>query len=337
MMRSTLLVLAAVYSSALCQTPPSITPEQALAAFNSAVSEDRLVGSGSAFELLQQLRPPVMAADDWADQRDRLLDELTRRASEVVTRYTKGDEVPQKKADYDRCAALYEAANQLESSPRAQARMWFCRGGSYLEPGEQRDFAKAVDDLKRAIQIAPDDGGYHYNALGVAYLQQGLTTEAAAEFQKATEHDSPTWTFPRHDLALTYLETGDYAGAQEKYREAIARAGDQQTGYLHYNLGLLAHELGKRKEAQTEYETALKLFQDQMAREEGRNAPERAVVFKNDAAEAYNALGALWAAEGKRKRAAEAYEQSLKLNPGLAAARSNLDLLQGRAKKPIKH
>jgi tetratricopeptide (TPR) repeat protein len=235
MMRLTLLALAAVCSSALCQTPQPTTPEQALAEFNTAVSSGRLTGSGSAFELLQQMRPQV-AADDWADQRDRLLDEITRRASEVVTRYTKGDEVPQKKADYDRCAALYEAANQLDPNPRAEARMWFCRGRLYLEPGDQRDFGKAVEYLKLAIQIAPDDGGYHYNALGVAYLQEGLTTEAAAEFQKAIDHDSPAWTYPRHALALTYLETGDYTAAQGKYREAIAKAGGQQTGYLHYNL-----------------------------------------------------------------------------------------------------
>ena len=180
--------------------------------------------------------------------------------------------------------------------------MWFCRGRSYLEPGEQRNFGKAVKCLKQAI-----------------------------------EHDSSTWTFPRHDLALAYLEAGDYAAAQEKFREANDNAGDQQTGYLHYNLGLLAHQLGKRKEAELEYQTARQLFENQAKQEEGRNAPERAVVFRNDAAEAYNALGALWAGEGKHRQAAEAYEQSLKLNPNLEAARRNLDLLQSRGKKLAKH
>jgi tetratricopeptide (TPR) repeat protein len=334
-MRLTLLLLAALSTPAFCQ-PPAGNPEQAMAEFAAAVSAGKLVGSGGAFELLQKMRP-LVDPDDWADQRDRLLDELTRRASQVVTRYTQGDEVPQKKTDYDRCADLYDAATQLEPSPRSEARMWFCRGRSYLEPGDQRDFGKAVECLRRAIQTAPDDGGYHYNALGVAYLQQGLTTEAAEQFQQAIQHDSPAWTYPRHDLALAYLEAGDYTAAQAKYREAIAKAGNQQTGYLHYNLGLIAHELGERREAQLEYETALKLFEDQMAQEEARQAPERAVVFKNDAAEAYNALGALWAGEGKRKQAAEAYEESLKLNPNLVAARSNLDLLQGRGKKPVTH
>jgi tetratricopeptide (TPR) repeat protein len=303
--------------------------------FDGAISAGKLVGDGSAFGLLEQMKP-VLSADDWADQRDRLLDELTRRGSQVVNRYTEGDEVPQQKSDYDRCAALYEAANRLEPSPRSEARMWFCRGRSYLEPGEQRNFDVAVEDLKRSIQADPDNGGYHYNALGVAYLQQGLTKEAAEQFQKAIDHDSPTWTYPRHHLALTYVETGDYLAAQQKYREAIAKAGDQQTGYLHYNLGLLAHQLGQKKEAEREYKMALQLFTDQTTREQERDAPERAAVFRNDAAQAYNALGALWASEGKRKQAAEAYAQSLKLNPDLEAAKSNRDLLNGLAKNPEK-
>jgi tetratricopeptide (TPR) repeat protein len=324
-----IIVAAIAFSSLFAQVPGQNNSEQRTADFERTFSAGRLTGAGGAFEKLQQLKT-LVPRDDWTDLRDRLLDELTRRGSQVVNRYTKGDEVPQKRADYEQCAVLYEAAHQLEPSRDSEARMWFCRGRSYLEPGEQRDFDKAVEYLKRAIQLDPDNGGYHYNALGVAYLQQGLTTEAGDQFQKAIDHDSPTWTYPRHHLALTYLEAGDYAAAQEKYREAIAKAGDQQTGYLHYNLGLLAHQLGQRKEAQREYETALRLFEEQMAREEARNAPERAVVFKNDAAEAYNALGALWVAQGKRKQAAAAYEKSLKLNPDLAAARKNLELLEGR-------
>jgi tetratricopeptide (TPR) repeat protein len=313
---------------ALCQETRPPDADVMLSEFNHAISAETLVGARGAFELLQQMKP-LVPPEDWTDQRDRLLDELTRRGSQVVNRYTKGDEVPQHKADYDQCAALYEAANQLEPSPSSEARMWFCRGRSYLEPGEQRNFDLAVEDLKRAIKTDPENGGYHYNALGVAYLQQGLTKEAAEQFQKAIDHDSPSWTYPRHHLALTDIETGDYPAAQRKYREAIEKAGEQQTGYLHYNLGLLAHQLGQKKEAEKEYETALKLFEDQMKMEESRNAPERVTVFKNDAAQAYNALGALWASEGKRKQAADAYEQSLKLNPELEAARHNRDLLNG--------
>jgi tetratricopeptide (TPR) repeat protein len=322
-------VVVAACLPMLCQPAQDASVEQTLAAFNQAISEGRLVGGGSAFDLLQKMKP-LVAAEDWGDQRDRLLDELTRRASQVVTRYTTGDEVPQQKPDYDRCAELYEAASQLDPSDRSKARMLFCRGRSYLEPGAQRDFDKALDLLKRAIDASPDDGGYHYNALGVAYLQQGLTTQAAEQFRKAIAHDSPTWTYPRHHLALTDIEIGDYPAAQQKYRQAIENAGEQQTGYLHYNLGLLAHQLGQRKEAQREYETALNLFKSQMEQEK---SPERAVVFKNDAAQAYNALGALWAAEGKRKQAEEAYDESLKLNPELEAARGNLQLLHGKRKK----
>jgi len=331
----TLGILMAAGVATCQQTPASNNVEQVLDNFTRAVADGRLVGKGGAAELLDQMRG-VVPADDWADQRDRLLDNLTRRGSQVVNRYTKGDEVPQQKGDYDQCAELYDAANKLEPSALSEARMWFCRGRSLLE-GEQKNFDLAVDDLKKAIQTAPDDGGYHYNALGVAYLEQGKTKEAAEQFQKAVEHDSPSWTYPRHHLALTYIENGDYVAAQREYHEALEMAGnEQQTGYLHYNLGLLAHQLGQRKEAQREYEIALKLFLDQKAQEEGRNALDRAARFQRNAAEAYNALGALWKSEGKRKQAEEAYLKSLKLNPDLEAAQRNLDLLHGRAGKPAK-
>ena len=162
------------------------------------------------------------------------------------------------------CSSLRGRQSVSSPVPAPRRECGSARRPLLCRAGEQRDFDKAAEYPKRAIQIAPDDGGYHYNALGVAYLQQGRMTEAAAEFQKAIDHDSPTWTFPRHDLAFDcILEDGDYSAAEGEYREAIARAGDQQTGYLHHNLGLLAHQLGKRKEAQIEYETALKLFQEQ--------------------------------------------------------------------------
>jgi tetratricopeptide (TPR) repeat protein len=284
--------------------------------------------------LLEKMRGSL-PSDDWDDQKNRLLDELTRRASQVVTRYTGGDEVPQTKDDYERCAALYDAAGQLESASKPdQARMWFCRGRSILEAGPQRDLDLAEKDLKKAIELAPDDGGYHYNALGVVYLVQGLADQAKTQFDLALDHESSSWTYPEHHLALTYIQKGDYAEAEKIYRKAIDNADKQEkTGYLHYNLGLLAHQLGQKKEAHQEYDTALKIFLDQMAQEEARNAPDRAARFKENAAQAYNAIGALWKSEGKRKEAEQAYLNSLKMNPQLQAAQRNLDLLHGRVQK----
>lgn len=300
--------------------------------FTRAIADGRLVGSGGAFELLQKMHGSI-PSDDWDDQKNRLLDELTGRASKVVTRYTTGDEVPQQKADYDQCAALYEAANQLEPDPKSEARMWFCRGRAVLEPGPDRNFDLAEEDLKKAIQLAPDDGGYHYNALGVVYLEEGLTEQAKTQFDQAISHESPSWTYPVHHLALTYIEKGDYVEAEKIYQKAIESADkEERTGYLHYNLGLLEHQLGQKKEAHQEYDMALKIFLDQMTQEQARNAPERAVRFQQNAAEAYNAIGALWKSEGKRKEAEQAYQNSLKMNPNLQAAQRNLDLLHGRVK-----
>jgi tetratricopeptide (TPR) repeat protein len=313
-------------------------PAEDLSSFTRAITEGRLVGPGNAFELLQKMRG-VLPSDDWDDQKIRLLDELTRRASQVVTNYTSGDEVPQTKDDYEHCAAWYDAAGQLESASKSdQSRMWFCRGRSLLEPGPLRNFDLAEEYLKKAIELAPEgNGAYHYNALGVVYLEEGLTDQALNEFDQAIRHETSPWTYPEHDLALTYIEKGDYVEAENIYRNAIDKADKlEKTGYLHYNLGLLEHQLGQKKEAHQEYDTALKIFLDQMAEEEARNATDRAARFKQNAAWAYNAIGALCKSEGKSKEAEQAYLNSLKMNPDLPAAQRNLELLRGRIRKAAK-
>ena len=339
-------------AACLCGQPPqadnSAEVEKLMNSFTQAVAHGNLLDPEGALDLLRQLQPK-MDREDWTDARDRLLIELVRRGDRVVSRYVTGDEVPQQKSDYDRCAAYFEAANQLDSSPRSQARMWFCRGRSLLEPDDQKNFDLAIEDLKKAIQDEPD-AGYHYNALGIAYLEQARNTEAAEQFRGAIQRE-PGWAYPRHHLALTYLETGDYVSAQQAYREAIAVATSNklQFGYLHYNLGLLAHQLGRKKEARREYERALELFQQQRKRNEdmaaklnsdgnsddAQAALARARIFIRDEAEAYNALGALSASQGKTKEAEQAYKDALELNPDLAAARQNLELLRGRGKGQV--
>jgi tetratricopeptide (TPR) repeat protein len=347
------LTIAALLSScalAQIQALPDKRQDAAksMGAFDQAMSAGRLLEHGGAMELLQQLQS-VAQPDDWTDAKERLLTALVRQGDRVISRYVTGDEVPQHKDDYERCAKDFEAANKLDGSPRSAARASFCAGRALLEPDQQRDFGLAIKDFEQAIKDEPD-AGYHYNALGIAYLEQAKNTEAAEQFRKAIQRE-PSWAYPRHHLALTYLETGDYVSAEAEYREAIkvADANKLEFGYLHYNLGLLAHQLGHKKEAMGEYERALLLFQQQQHQneqrahelqaqsneEEAQAALARASVFMRDEAEAYNAIGALCASQGKKQRAEEAYNEALKLNPQFPAARQNLDLLHNRGKRQV--
>ena len=61
----------------------------------------------------------------------------------------------------------------------------------------------------------------------------------------------------------------------------MAGSNKLQFGYLHYNLGLLAHQLGRKKEARHEYERALELFQQQRKRNEDMAAKIPIPAFAN--------------------------------------------------------
>lgn len=322
--------------------PQTAVRQTVLAEFNKALSEGRLVEVGGtpagtrADDLLKRMRP-LLDLNDWETERGRLVDALRRPASLVVSRYTKGDEVPQAKADYDRCYILYKTSNELEPDAASEVRMWFCKGRAEYAAKNFDEAAKSLNESINAdLKAGGKAGSYHYNALGVVYLLQGSIRDAKDQFGKAIANESTAWAYPRHNLALAYIEEGDYDRARQEYLDAIQKAeqpgSNQLTGYLHYNLGLIYYQLGKKKDAQRHYETALKLFLDQEALEKARGGLDRSAAFGDNAAEAYNALGALWKSQGKRKEAEEAYRNSLNKNPSLPAARHNLELLLGTSK-----
>src|SRR5436309_1834781 len=81
--------------SGWAQDDPLIPARQAaaLADFQKAVSEGRLLGTGGARDLLKAVQS--LAPAEWETERGVLVDALRRPAALVVTRYTQGDEIPQ--------------------------------------------------------------------------------------------------------------------------------------------------------------------------------------------------------------------------------------------------
>jgi tetratricopeptide (TPR) repeat protein len=173
-----------------------------------------------------------------------------------------------------------------------------------------------------------------HNALGIYYLESVKDYDAAiAEFRDA-KRASPGWMYPRHNLALALIEKGDYSAAEREYREAIATQPSQP--YLYYNLGLLFHRTNSRSEAKNMYEKALNTYKtaigtlgehaaewkDLSPRDESL-AAHRARIFRVNQAEVRNAWGILLASGGDLKGAREMYDNALKSNVDLCAARDN--------------
>jgi tetratricopeptide (TPR) repeat protein len=290
-----------LYLAAAQQTPIPSEMNGAIQRFQEALAAGRLLPdvAGSAFDALLALRglPP----ERYVRYENQLRIALEDRAQQVLLRYLTGDEIPQTQADFEAGARYTEAARRLTpESLFLEARRDFFQGRAVLF---DKNFARAGDLLEQAIRMDPS-GAYGYNALGIAYLEQGDFEHAVPAFRDAIRL-APHWAYPRHNLALAHVETGDYNGAIRAYQDAMRIAPNYM--YLPYNLGLVYQRLNRRKDAERSY--------------------RRAMALSPDSAEPYNALGSLKAVAGRKSEAEELYRQALARDPKLLAARHNLALL----------
>jgi tetratricopeptide (TPR) repeat protein len=244
------------------------------------------------------------------DQRVALEDE----GEAILLRYLEGDENPQERGDFARCAALFADALRLQPhSPYLEARQVFCDGRVSVFDKRYDD---AIGQLERSILLDPT-AAYSYNALGIAYLEKGDYQTARLALEDAIGR-APNWAYPRHNLALANTQAGDYDAAIAGYRDAIRRAPNYF--YLPHNLGLLFQRMNRLDEAEAEYRIAI--------RNAARHTPGRS--------EPYIALGLLKATEGKSAEAEGYYRKALNIPAAelsTRTARHNLAVLLAKDSK----
>jgi tetratricopeptide (TPR) repeat protein len=194
-------------------------------------------------DLESAMRSAAWHAPAVLDERMRLEEETQR----VLLRYLDGDEVPQKRADFADALATTEKLLTLSGpSLYFEARREFFAGRTLLF---DRKYEEAASRLENAIRLDPASP-YSWNALGIAYLEQGRLGEAENAFLDAIGR-ARYWAYPRHNLALVYLQRGDYAQVIDTYRTAMRLA--PQYSYLPYNLGLVFQKMGLLEQAETQY------------------------------------------------------------------------------------
>jgi tetratricopeptide (TPR) repeat protein len=295
------LLAAATPQAAQSQAPGD------LGRFEAAIGAGRLLPEqpDDAMDALQRLRNEV-TPERYAEATNELRVALENKAQEVLLQYLAGDERPQARQAFDDGTRYMAAARTLTGeSLLLEAREDFFRGRTLLF---DKKFANATPLLEDAIRMDPG-AAYGYNALGIAYLEQGRFDEALPAFRDAARH-AQHWAYPLHNAALTYVELGDYASAIRSYQQAMRLTPEY--AYLPYNLGLVYQRINRNKEAEAAYRKAMML---------APNTPEP-----------HNALGTLLAAEGKRMEAEQSYRRALTLNPNLLPARHNLALLLSHEK-----
>ena len=303
------------------QTPAANRPaRERQDAFDAAIAHGLLLPEepGSAANQLAAFRnDPAQSPQAIQDRERHLRIALEDRGQEVMYRYLEGEEEPQNKADFDRCARDFEEA--LKLSPGAdfnRGRALFCRGRAQIFAGQYDDAQRLLDasigiDSRRA---------YAYNALGIAYLERiarnGQGFDEAERAFRAAMRFAPYWAYPVHTLALLSSERGDYDGAIALYQYAMSIA--PRYSYLPYNLGLLYERLGDLESAQRWFEKALDVL-DKSGQQHGVTWPDRGRVF--------NALGTVARSNGREARALEYFHKALVDDPEDRNARHNLALL----------
>ncbi len=292
--------------------------------FESAMTAGLLLPDepGSAWQILDRIEQSgTIGEAELQGVEDRLRVALEDRGQETVLRYLEGDQVPPRKTDFVTGAKYFAAASQLApESVFDESRRLFCEGRALIF---DHAYGSARDLLERSVRLDPLRA-YSYNALGIAYLEQIAQNGATFDLAIRAFHDAirfaPYWAYPRHNLALAYVERGEYAAAIREYESAMLLAPHYT--YLPYNLGLLYQRLNQTGKAQQCYQRALDTL---LANRKYMESPGR------ERAEILNAMGTLEVGRERFRRAEKLFRDALADNPQSTNARRNLAQLLSRA------
>ncbi len=170
-------------------------------------------------------------------------------------------------------------------------------GVAYLDDGL---ISEAIANSRRAIEVAPYKVEAYVN-LGNIYYEDGKYEEAAGYFLQALGL-SPEDPHVAYQLGEIFRRQGNLATAMLYFRKAAAVRPDSPKTFA--NLGVIARELGRQTEAVEYYRQALAL--------------------KPDFAEVYSNLGQLYGDMGRTEEALASFARAIAINPDLGEAYNNL-------------
>jgi tetratricopeptide (TPR) repeat protein len=166
-----------------------------------------------------------------------------------------------------------------------------------LQSSQAGDHKKAIDQLKKALTLAPEFVPA-LNELGMQYLGLNDLDKAAGFLQQAVKL-APDTFIPRLNKGLVLLLQKKYQPAESELRLAVSKNDSSPPGHEYLGRALIG--LGKLDEAEKELKRALELGGDQ-------------------AANAHRYLGALYMKRGEDANAIAELQKYLRLQPNVKDA-----------------
>lgn len=197
---------------------------------------------------------------------------------------------------------------------------------------------------RHALEVNPESGTAYID-LGVAYLDDGLTRDAIAQFRRAIEV-APYKPEAYMNLGHIYYKEGKLEEAAGYYLQTLnISPGDPKIAFL---LGEIYRRQGKQATALVYFRQAATLSPGNIevlaglgsvARELGRQQEvveyyRQALALKPDFVEAYNNLGQLYGDLGRFDAAEDCFRRAIAINPGLGEAYNNLGELYLNSQRP---
>jgi tetratricopeptide (TPR) repeat protein len=148
--------------------------------------------------------------------------------------------------------AAYDATVALVQSP--QKRHWiiyFSRGACYQLSG---NWDKAEADMKKALELNPNEPET-LNYLGYSWLTMRQHVEEAKKMVEKAYDARPEDAHIIDSMGYALFITGDFAGAEEYFDQALERTPNDPT--VNDHLGDTYWQLGRKTEAKYQWERAL--------------------------------------------------------------------------------
>jgi tetratricopeptide (TPR) repeat protein len=207
----------------------------------------------------------------------------------------------------------FSAAVLLLSFSLGIARNAAAGGGEQQVCDIHADYALGIEDYSGAIRLHtevvrthPKDALAHYH-LGFAQGMMGNPTAEVIEYQRAAALGLRDWDLFLN-LGLAQLENGDLDAATDSLQQAVFLGKDHSES--HFNLALVYERRGLDADAEREMLESLRLDPAQP--------------------DARNALGVIYAHEGKTVSASLIWRELIREVPDYQPAQTNLALLGNR-------
>ena len=235
----------------------------------------------------------------------------------------------------DRAANIPEFV-KLPGDAIAEIKEQFLDPYSFLRAGianeRTGDHAGAERAFRRGLELAPNDPEI-LNALGWTLFQEGRTTEAVAEYERAVSAD-PRHAKTHNNLALALVELGRLDEAASHFRTSLDIAPKAE---IWSDYGFTMARLGKPQEALAAYAKALELDPAcpsahlnlavaaiQLGRLADAEAHYRQALPGRPTAETHNGLGYVLARQERMDEAFAEYRKAIEIDPSYAPAYNNL-------------